>query len=99
MQAGDFLIDRAAHQATLRGKPLDLSPDEFSILCYVLEHHKQVVSTRSPLPAAQAGSPEVRGSNFVQTLSSLRSKLNAICRDGHYLRMESWTVYRFDPRG
>ncbi|MBA3916550.1 MAG: response regulator transcription factor [Acidobacteriales bacterium] len=97
-QAGNFLINPAAHIATLRGKLLDLSPAEFNLLYCVLEHHKPVVSTRTALPAAQAASPEVRGSNFVKTLSSPLSEFNVICRDGHYRRMETWTVYRFDPK-
>jgi DNA-binding response OmpR family regulator len=44
LSAGDLAMDRATHQITVDGEPLELSPKEFSLLEYLLLHKGEVVT-------------------------------------------------------
>jgi DNA-binding response OmpR family regulator len=48
LSAGDLVMDRAARRVTVGGRTLDLSPKEFSLLEYFL-NHKEAVVTRTEL--------------------------------------------------
>ena len=48
LSAGDVEMDRAARRVTVGGRPLDLSPKEFALLEYFLNHKEEVV-TRTEL--------------------------------------------------
>jgi len=48
LSAGDLVMDRAARRVTVGGRPLDLSPKEFALLEYFL-NHKEAVVTRTEL--------------------------------------------------
>jgi len=48
LSAGDLVMDRAAHRVTVGGRALDLSPKEFALLEYFL-NHKDGVVTRTEL--------------------------------------------------
>jgi two-component system phosphate regulon response regulator PhoB len=41
---GELIIDRAAHQARFRGRPVPLRPNEFRLLVHFLEHRDQLFS-------------------------------------------------------
>lgn len=62
-QAGDLVIDKAAHTVTLAGRPVELPPREFDLLTVLAEHADQVVSVDDLLAAVwgaeYAGEPQV----------------------------------------
>jgi DNA-binding response OmpR family regulator len=41
---GDVLLDFKKHEATKGGAPIDLSPREFRILKYLIEHRGEVIT-------------------------------------------------------
>lgn len=51
LHAGDLLVDVAAFQARWKGKPIQLMPNEFRLLRYLVEHPGRVF-TRSQIIAA-----------------------------------------------
>ncbi|HEV2344785.1 MAG TPA: response regulator transcription factor [Actinocrinis sp.] len=41
---GDLVVDERAMEVTRGGSPIELSPTEFSLLCYLMRHPRQVLS-------------------------------------------------------
>ena len=81
---GGVAIDRLAHRATLHGRPLDLTPKEFSLLQHLLLHPGKVV-TRTELLEKVWDLQFDPGSNVVDVhVARLRSKLRRM--DGPELR-------------
>ena len=91
---GDFHIDTVHRDATLRGRNLDLSPEEFDVLVFLAGHPQSMITPHTMLATKTS---RVRQTEFLRTMLSLRAKLDAVADPGtHYLRTESWVVYRFD---
>lgn len=44
LKDGDLVVEPEAHTATLRGAPLELTPNEFAVLVALLEHRGQALS-------------------------------------------------------
>lgn len=81
---GGIVIDRLAHRATLHGRPLDLTPKEFSLLEHLLLHPDKVV-TRTELLEKVWDLQFDPGSNVVDVhVARLRGKLRR--SDGPELR-------------
>ncbi|HKD13048.1 MAG TPA: winged helix-turn-helix domain-containing protein [Candidatus Angelobacter sp.] len=93
---GDFRIDLRCRQATLRDHDLELTSEEFDVLVFLTRHH-QSVATSHTLLTTNAGENQFRRTEFLKVLLSLRNKLDAAGDGIHYLRMEPWVIYRFDP--
>jgi DNA-binding response OmpR family regulator len=63
-QKGDLIIDKARHMISLEGNILDLTPSEFALLTFLIEH-KGWVFTRSQIVDA------IRGENYAVTERSI----------------------------
>lgn len=93
---GDFHIDLQGRKATVRGREAHLNSEEFDLLVFLVGHRRRVVTSRTLL-STRCGEHEVRQTQFLRVLTTLRQKLEAAAgRDG-YIRTEPWIVYRFDP--
>ncbi|HKY52211.1 MAG TPA: response regulator transcription factor [Candidatus Limnocylindria bacterium] len=74
---GALTVDARAHQATVAGKVLDLTPTEFRLLAALTAHPSEVVDRRTLL---RAGWPEERDPDpewLKAHLARLRSKLDS----------------------
>jgi DNA-binding response OmpR family regulator len=74
---GKLTVDARAHQATVAGEPLDLTPTEFRLLAALAAHPGEVVDRRALL---RAGWPDERDPDpewLKAHLARLRSKLDA----------------------
>lgn len=77
LQAGDLKVDRASGTVTLGREPVLLSPREFALLEYFLNHVDRVVS-RQELAERVWGEDESPQSNLVDvTVHRLRRKIDA----------------------
>lgn len=95
MESGDFSIDLTRRTATLRGRALQLTSEEFDILVFLVGHPKSFITPHTVL--AKSNPRRTRAEIFWDLLS-LRNKLDAAGGPGkHYLRTEPWIAYRFDP--
>ena len=82
---GELAIDRAAREAALGGKPLELSPKEFDLLLLLADRAGEVVSKREML-AEVWRQPYGGGDRTIDVhLSSLRAKLGESARRPRYL--------------
>jgi two-component system KDP operon response regulator KdpE len=94
--AGDFRIDLENRTTTLRGRPLQLTAEEFDLLMYLIEHPRKLITQQTRLATNWAGHG-LRQTEFMRVLLSLRKKLDAESSSQHYLRTEPWVLYSFDP--
>jgi DNA-binding response OmpR family regulator len=46
LQSGPFSVDLERHEATFEGRPLDLSPRDFTLLVHLMQHAPQVVEPK-----------------------------------------------------
>lgn len=66
-----------AHEATVRGQPVNFTPREFEVLRVLLEHRGEVLST-DQISARLWGHPTFGSRNFVEAhVSRIRTKLRA----------------------
>ena len=96
VESGDFRIDLVERTATLRGQELHLTSEEFDVLVFLVGHPQRLVTPQTML-ATRWSAARLRQTEFLRVLMSLRSKLEAVGPDQHYLRTERWVLYRFDP--
>jgi DNA-binding response OmpR family regulator len=83
---GELVIDAAARQATLQGRPLELSRKEFDLLHYLATRSGRVVTKRQLL-ADIWGQPYGGADKTVDVhLSWLRRKLGETAQEPRYLR-------------
>ncbi len=76
LAAGDLEMDRAAHQVTVAGQAIALSPKEFALLEYLLHHVDQVV-TRTDVSEHVWDDTFDPMSNVIDvTIHRLRSKID-----------------------
>ena len=86
VMVGALSLDRASREASLDGKPMDLSPKEFDLLLMLAERSGEVVSKREML-AEVWRQPYGGGERTVDVhLSSLRTKLGESARRPRYLQ-------------
>jgi two-component system KDP operon response regulator KdpE len=97
IEAGDFLVDPAAHRVTVSGEPMHLTPKEFELLLFFVRNADKVLTHRALLGAvwgAQSTQPE----HLRVLVGQLRKKLQA--EPGkEYIQTEPWVGYRFLPSG
>lgn len=96
VESGDFRIDTGNRTVALLGENLELSPEEFDVLMFLLNHPQRLITPHTVL-ATNWTIDQRRQTAFLRVLLSLRKKLDAAGQGKHYLRTEPWVVYRFDP--
>jgi len=96
IESGDFKIDLVERTVTLRGRELRLTSEEFDVLVFLAGHPQNVATPRTELATSWPTS-QLRQTEFLRALISLRNKLDAAGPDQHYLRTEPFVIYRFDP--
>ena len=94
--AGDFRIDLENRTASLRGRPLPLTAEEFDLLMFLIDHPRKLVTQQTRLATNWAGRG-LRQTEFLRVLLSLQKKLGSESSAQHYIRTEPWVFYRFDP--
>ena len=95
IESGDFSIDLTRRTATLRGRALQLTSEEFDVLVFLVGHPKSFITPHTVLAKSD---PRCTRAEIFWNLLSLRNKLDAAGGPGkHYLRTEPWIAYRFDP--
>lgn len=80
--------------ATLRGRALQLTSEEFDVLVFLVGHPKSFITPHTVLAKSD---PRRTRAEIFWNLLSLRNKLDAAGDPGkHYLRTEPWIAYRFN---
>jgi two-component system KDP operon response regulator KdpE len=98
LEAGDFMVDAAAHAITVLGKPIHLTPKEFDLLLHLARHAGKVITHRALLTAVWGAQSAHQPEYLRVFVGQLRKKLEAETGK-QYIQTEPWVGYRFMPEG
>ncbi len=94
IQHRDLVADLDEHRVYLRQVEVRLTPTEFRLLVYLLEHAGQLVTHRQVLGAVWGGGYSADVHLLRMTIRNLRSKLDAITPAESYIATEYGLGYR-----
>lgn len=89
-------VDMGARRIRVLGKPLDLTPTEFSILAAMASHPGQVYSRAKLLDIASGDSLDVTDRAIDSHIKNLRRKIAAVAPDTEAIHSIYGLGYRFD---
>lgn len=98
VEAGDFVVDSAAHSVTVQGKPVHLTPKEFDLLLHLARHAGKVITHRALLTAVWGAQSAHQPEYLRVFVGQLRKKLESET-GRQYIQTEPWIGYRFIPEG
>lgn len=96
LEAGGIVVDKAAHQVTIDGKPIELSFKEFELLTYFVENQGIALSREKILNAVWNYDYYGDARTIDTHVKKLRSKMGS---KGEYIRTIWGMGYKFDPNG
>jgi two-component system KDP operon response regulator KdpE len=97
LQSGDFYVDLEARKVKVRGGEIHLTPKEFDLLIYFMNHPGKVL-THHTLLAAVWGGDYVEQDQYLRVfVGNLRKKLETDASGKNYILTEPWVGYRFSP--
>jgi two-component system KDP operon response regulator KdpE len=94
IQHRDLVADLDEHRVYLRTVEVRLTPTEFRLLVYLLEHAGQLVTHRQVLGAVWGGGYSADVHLLRMTIRNLRSKLDAVTPTESYITTEYGLGYR-----
>ena len=92
---GDFEIDLAKHEITVRDAAVHLTPKEFDLLVFLFRNRDRVVTHRAILAAIWGGDFTEQTEYLRVFVGQLRKKIEADPSQPKYIRTEPWVGYRF----
>jgi two-component system KDP operon response regulator KdpE len=96
LELGDFHVDLESRNVTVRGRDVRLTPKEFDLLIYFMNHSGKVL-THHTLLAAVWGGDYVEQDQYLRVfVGNLRKKLGANASGQSYILTEPWVGYRFN---
>ncbi len=97
LESGDFHVDLEARHVTVCGREIRLTPKEFDLLIYFINHSGKVL-THHTLLAAVWGGDYVEQDQYLRVfVGNLRKKLETNPASPRYILTEPWVGYRFSP--
>ncbi|MBO0719917.1 MAG: response regulator transcription factor [Blastocatellia bacterium] len=94
---GDFHLDLEARTVKVRGAELHLTPKEYELLVYLIQHPNKVLTHRILLGAIWGGDYVEQTEYLRVFVGQLRKKIEADPAKPRYILTEPWVGYRFDP--
>jgi len=92
VQEGDFAVNMARREVTVRGEGVHLTPKEFDLLLTFLRSPDRVLAHRALARAVWGSHTEAHMENLRVLVGQLRRKIE---RGGcHYIQSEPWVGYR-----
>ena len=88
------MVDLDDHRARLGGKEVRLTPTEFRLLAYLVEHAGQLVTHRQVLSAVWGAGYQADVHLLRMTIRNLRAKLDAVAPGESYIATEYGLGYR-----
>jgi two-component system KDP operon response regulator KdpE len=98
IEAGDFVIDSAAHSVSVMGNLIHLTPKEFDLLLFLARNAGKVMTHRVLLTAVWGAQSAHQPEYLRVFIGQLRKKLEAETGK-QYIQTEPWVGYRFVPEG
>jgi len=96
-EVGEFRIDPTAHKASVKGRDVHLTPKEFELLLYMVQHPGTVLTHHKLLGAIWGGDYTEQTEYLRVFIGQLRKKIEPDPANPKYILTEPWIGYRFDP--
>jgi two-component system KDP operon response regulator KdpE len=97
LEAGDFRIDLQTRSVKVRDREVHLTPKEFDLLSYFMNHAGKVLTHRTLLAALWGGNYVEQNEYLLVFVGNLRKKLETDAAEPRYIITEPWIGYRFNP--
>ena len=97
IELGDFRVDPEAHKVALKGREIHLTPKEFELLVYLVQHAGMVLTHHKLLGAIWGGNYTEQTEYLRVFIGQLRKKIEADPANPQYILTEPWIGYRFQP--
>ncbi|MGD9630521.1 MAG: response regulator transcription factor [Pyrinomonadaceae bacterium] len=97
IKVGDFVLDIAKRTVTVNGEEVRLTPKEFELLAYLIEHHDRVLTHRTLLSKVWGGDLTEQTEYLRVFVGNLRKKIEPTPSKPRYIITEPWVGYRFTP--
>jgi two-component system KDP operon response regulator KdpE len=96
-EIGDFRVDSEAHKVSVKGREIHLTPKEFELLVYLVQHPGVVLTHHKLLGAIWGGNYTEQTEYLRVFIGQLRKKIEADPANPKYILTEPWIGYRFQP--
>jgi two-component system KDP operon response regulator KdpE len=97
IELGDFHVDLEARSVNVGGREIHLTPKEYELLLYFLQHAGKVLTHRTLLGAIWGGNYTEQSEYLRVFVGQLRKKIEQDPSSPKYILTEPWVGYRFDP--
>ena len=97
IEVGDFKVDAERHQAAVKGREIHLTPKEFELLLFMVQHPGIVLTHHKLLGAVWGGNYTEQTEYLRVFIGQLRKKLETDPSNPKYILTEPWIGYRFQP--
>lgn len=97
IELGDFRVAPEAHKVALKGREIHLTPKEFELLVYLVQHSGTVLTHHKLLGAIWGGNYTEQTEYLRVFIGQLRKKIEADPANPKYILTEPWIGYRFQP--
>lgn len=97
IEVGDFKVDPKKHQVTVRGRDIRLTPKEFDLFLFLVQHPGAVLTHHKLLGAVWGGNYTEQTEYLRVFIGQLRKKVEADPAKPKYILTEPWIGYRFQP--
>jgi len=98
LRAGEIVLDLNGHQASLAGKPLDLTPTEFDLLLVLMQNLGRAFTRLDLLDRIQGDAYEGYERTIDAHIKNLRAKLGDDPRHPRYIQTVYGVGYKFEER-
>lgn len=98
-EVGEFRVDPKGHKATVKGREIHLTPKEFELLLYLVQHPGTVLTHHKLLGAIWGGDYTEQTEYLRVFIGQLRKKIEPNPASPRYILTEPWIGYRFNPDG
>jgi two-component system KDP operon response regulator KdpE len=97
IEIGDFKVDPDAHKAAVKGREIHLTPKEFELMLFMVQHPGAVLTHHKLLGAVWGGNYTEQTEYLRVFIGQLRKKLETDPANPKYILTEPWIGYRFLP--
>lgn len=97
ISVGDFKVDVHRHTVTVNSQNVHLTPKEFELLLFMVQHPGTVITHHKLLGAVWGGNYTEQTEYLRVFIGQLRKKLEADPANPKYILTEPWIGYRFQP--
>jgi two-component system KDP operon response regulator KdpE len=94
---GDFRVDLEARTVNVREEEVHLTPKEYELLVYLVQHPNKVLTHRVLLGAIWGGDYVEQTEYLRVFIGQLRKKIEPDHAKPRYIITEPWIGYRFNP--